>query len=172
VLLKHRIITIVLPHFPLRQVENKETTPAQIRTIIARPNAAGTGQVRPRHQRSYRTTLPLIKSEHAATARPTPKPPNVAPPTWVWMLPTMPRPKKRHKRSVRNTPSQPSQTQRHRTLLLQRGSGCCGCGHCRHRSGRNTLPTPIPDHAATSRIGTCCHATEHCSSKIPSWSQN
>jgi hypothetical protein len=42
VLLKHQIITIILLHFPLRQVENKEIAPAQISTITARPNAAGT----------------------------------------------------------------------------------------------------------------------------------
>jgi len=32
------------------------------------------------------TTPPTPLSDHTATARPTPKPPNVAPPTWVWRL--------------------------------------------------------------------------------------
>jgi hypothetical protein len=43
---------------------------------------------------------------------------------------------------------QPSQNQRHRTLLLRLGSGCC-----RHRPDRNTPPTLESEHA-----------TERCSS--------
>jgi hypothetical protein len=60
VLLKHQIITIILLHFSLRQVENKETAYSQISTITAKLDATGTAQARPRRQLPCRTTPPQL----------------------------------------------------------------------------------------------------------------
>jgi hypothetical protein len=61
-------------HFPLKQVERKETiAPAQTCTTTVRPNASGTTQAEPRRHRPGRNTPP----------QPSQTPLNVAHLTWV-----------------------------------------------------------------------------------------
>jgi len=42
-------------------------------------------------------------------------------------------------------------------------------GHCRHRPGWTTLPTPVLNHAATARVGTRCHSQAKPNAASPMW---
>lgn len=156
-LLKHRIITIVLPHFLLRQVENKEIALAQVRTTTARLDAASTTQARPPCQCLYRTTSPSTGSEHAARARPIPKARTLLLRRGSggcgsgcfqhrpgWKMPPTPVPDHFVSAWFGTCSHSQAKPNNCRMLLLRHGFG-----HCRHRPGWNMPPTPVPDHTAT-----------------------